>query len=166
LNGTGVELIRGVLKTRLPPSVDHGEVATNIAVLLKLWCRQHDAGGWVGAESGFLLARDPDTLRGPDVSYVRAARIPATGRPYPFWEQFADLVVEVVSPSDTAEEIETKVTEYLEAGTPEVWVVYPQQREVLVHRLDDTARRLRAEQEITSPVLPHFSHRVAEFFDF
>jgi Uma2 family endonuclease len=138
LNGKGVELVRGEVETKMPPSVDHGAVATNIAVLLKLWCRQHD-GGWVGVESGFILDRDPDTLRGPDVAFVRASRIPPGGRPYPFWEQPADLIVEVVSPSDTAAEIETKVTEYLEAGTPEVWIVYPQQREVLVHRPDDTA---------------------------
>jgi Uma2 family endonuclease len=166
VNGNGVELVRGEVETKMPPSVDHGAIATNIAVLLKLWCRQHDAGGWVGVESGFLLSRDPDTLRGPDVAYVRASRIPAAGHPSPFWEQHADLMVEVVSPSDTAEEIETKVTEYLEFGTPEVWVVYPQRREVLVHRTDNTAQRLRAEQQITSNVLPQFSQHVAEFFDF
>src|SRR5215218_9405403 len=83
LNGSGVELVRGEMETRMPPSVDHGAIATNIAVLLKLWCREHD-GGWVGVESGFLLARDPDTLRGPDVAFVRAARIPATGPTQPF----------------------------------------------------------------------------------
>jgi Uma2 family endonuclease len=146
--------------------VDHGAIAINIGVLLKLWCRQHDAGGWVGVESGFLLTRDPDTLRGPDVAYVRASRIPATGRPILSGNGRPTSWWRLFRPAIAPKKSETKVTEYLEFGTPEVWVVYPQQREVLVHRPDDTAQRLRAEQEITSPVLPRFSHRVAEFFDF
>ena len=77
---------------------------------LETWARS-GPGGVVGVESGFVLLRDPDTVRGPDVFYVQAGRVPEGGIPEAFWEIAPDLAVEVVSPSESAEEVSEKVNE-------------------------------------------------------
>lgn len=121
--------------------------------------------GYVGAESGFITARDPDTIRAPDVSYVRAERIPEDV-PEGFWELAPDLAVEVVSPGDTAVEVREKVREYLAAGVPMVWVMYPGTREVIVHTADGLARAYGPDDVLEGlDLLPGFRCRVAELFD-
>ena len=119
----------------------------------------------MGVESGFVLGRNPDTVRGPDVFYVRPARIPAGGIPEAFWEFAPDLAVEVVSPTETAEEIREKVRDYLAAGTPLVWVIYPRAQEIVVHTSDGIARTLGVADTLGAPdVLPGFSCVVSELF--
>ncbi len=107
----------------------------------------------------------PTQLRGPDVSYVRADRIPPGGVPDAFWPIPPDLAVEIVSPSETANEVREKVRDFLAADTPLVWVVYPRTKEVVVHTADDLARTYSEDDMIEYPdVLPGFSCKVAELF--
>jgi Uma2 family endonuclease len=108
-----------------------------------LHVERHKLGRVVGADTGFVLSRDPDTVRAPDAAFVRADRIPDP-RPVKFWEGAPDLAVEVLSPSDTVEEIESKMKEYFDAGTTEVIVISPKLRTVKVHRRDGTAVTLAA----------------------
>lgn len=112
------------------------------------------------------MRHDPDTLRGPDVSYVSLSRIPPGGLPEAFWNLAPDLAVEVVSPSESASDIREKVRDFLAAGTPVVWVVFPSTREVLVHTADGLARTY-GENDVLEhqEVRPGFSCRVAELFD-
>ena len=121
--------------------------------------------GYVGVEADYVLAHDPDTVRGPDVSYVRADHIPAFGVPEGFWTLPPDLAVEIVSPSETADEVRAKVRDFLAAGTPLVWTIYPRTREVIVHTPDGLARTYSREDVLADPdVLPGFSCSVAELF--
>ena len=161
-NGLRRELVRGEVIESMPPGGRHGGIAAILAMLLRLWVRQ-SAGGYVGVEAGFVLARDPDTVRGPHISYVRADRIPPSGPPDSYGEVAPDLAVEIVSPNETADEVREKVRDFLAAGTPLVWVIYPRSQEVIAHTPDGLARTFSAGETIEhSAILPGFSCPVAE----
>jgi Uma2 family endonuclease len=158
------ELVRGEVVDVMPPGGVHGRIALRVGKLIDRWAEQ-GPGGVVGVESGFIVDQGPDTVRGPDVYYVRAERVPEGGVPDGFWRIPPDLAVEVVSPGDTAEEVRNKVREYLNAGTGTVWVVYPSTREVIVHTPDGLARAFGPEATLVSPdLLPGFSCPVQELF--
>lgn len=164
-NGKHRELVGGGVVETMPPGGLHGIVALTLGALLRAW-KGNGPGGFVGVESGFILRRDPDVVRGPDVFCVRADRIPAHGVPEAFWEIAPDLAVEVVSPGETAEEVREKVRDYLGAGTPLVWEVYPRTREVVVHTRDGLARTYGGGDSLEGfEALPGFSCTVAELFD-
>jgi Uma2 family endonuclease len=158
------ELVYGEVVTTMPPGGIHGEIVLTLGMLLKLWLKQ-GPGGVAGVESGFRITQDPDTVRSPDIYYVRAERVPAEGTPEGFWTIAPDLAVEVVSPNDAADEIRAKVNEYLAAGTAEVWVVYPRGRELVVHTPDGLARTYGPTATLTRPeLLPGFSLVVQDLF--
>jgi Uma2 family endonuclease len=158
------ELVRGKVTETMPIGGIHGNVAGNIYTALRLWAKQ-DSRGFVAFEVGYRLERNPDTTRGPDVSYVRAERIPASGIPEGYWNFAPDLAVEVVSPSETAQAVRDKVHDFLTAGTPLVWVAYPRTREVVAHTADGLARTFGAEDVLESEVLPGFHVVVSELFE-
>ena len=106
---------------------EHGEISTAIGTLLRIWVKQ-GAGGYVGVEAGFILCHNPDVVRGPDVYYVSADRIPPMVIPEAFWTIAPDLAVEVISPSETADDVRAKVRDFLAAGTQLVWTVHPRTR--------------------------------------
>jgi len=142
----------------------HGVIQGQIVFLLKQWARV-GPGGVVGSESGFVLARDPDTVRGPDVFYIGPSRIPPGGPPVAFWEGPPDLAVEVVSPSNTPAELRDWVGDFLAAGTTLVWVVHPLAGTVEVHRSGQPVRTLTATDRLTGfDVLPGFDVAVPELF--
>jgi Uma2 family endonuclease len=161
-DGLKHELDEGELITMPPPSLDYGDLQSQIAMFLRQFAQQHKLGA-VRTESGFVLEQDPATVRGPDVSFVRASREKAEGS----WGHGApDLAVEIVSPSDSAGEIERKVRQYLAAGGRMVWVVYPRSRSVHVFEPGGVARIVEADQHIEAPeLLPGFSVAVKEFFE-
>ncbi len=166
LPGTHMQraLVRGEVLETMPPGGRHGVIAAILCGLLRLWARSGPRGV-VGVESGFVLGRNPDTVRGPDVFYVRQTRLPVGGIPEGFWEISPDLAVEVISPSETAEEVREKVRDYLASGTPLVWVIYPRTEEVVVHTPDGLARSLAAGDTLDAPdVLSGFSCPVGELF--
>ena len=86
------------------------------------------------AETGFVLSRNPDTVVGADVAFIRADRIPASGLPKGFWEGAPDLTVETISPSDSLEDVEEKVDAYLAAGARAVVVLNPRRKTITTHR--------------------------------
>ncbi len=166
LPGSGKQrtLIRGEVVETMPPGGRHGVIALELSARLREWARS-GPGGIIGVESRFVLRRNPDTVRGPDVFYVRAERVPSTGIPEAFWEIAPDLAVEVMSPSESAEEVREKVRDYLAAGTPLVWVVYPRTREVVVHTPDGLARTYGSGDTLERfDILPGFECVVAELF--
>ncbi len=164
VTGTRRELVRGEVVETMPPGGRHGAIAVVLAMLLRLWV-QKTGGGYVGVEAGYILSRNPDTVRGPDVSYLRGERLPATGVPEGFWALAPDLAVEIVSPSETADEVREKVRDFLQAGTPLVWTIYPRTVEVIVHTADGLARTYSGDDVLEFPtVLPGFSCTVIELF--
>lgn len=158
------DLIRGVLKRMSPTEFLHHKVAGNVAALLPNFVTPRGLGV-VGGEGGFVLEIDPDTVLAPDVAFVRTDRLP----PEDQWDRFArlapDLVVEVVSPSETAPEVEEKVGLYLAAGVPLVLVVGPRRRTVRVRTADGGDRLLTEADELDGgAVLPGFRVPVARLF--
>src|ERR1700737_1433534 len=95
------ELVKGELRMMVPPGAEHGRVAATVAALLFVHARQTDAGVTFAAETGFLLARDPDPVRAPDAAFVARERAEAVGRTEKYWPGAPDLAVEVISPGDT-----------------------------------------------------------------
>lgn len=163
-NGKHRHLVRGEVVETMPPGGMHGLIAVALAGRLQSWAKR-GPGGCVGVESGFILARDPDTVRGPDVFYVSADRIPKTGIPEAFWNLAPDLAVEVISPDETANEILEKIADFHAAGTSRVWVVYPRRREVVIHHPDGSARTVGGNDVLEDQeILPGFTCRVAELF--
>ena len=130
-----VELVRGVLVVREPPGFRHGEVTAQLTKVLGAYVDARDLGRVVAGDTGFKLASDPDTVRGPDVAFTRRERLP---RPSPLgYAGFApDLAVEILSPGDRAGEVLAKVADWLSAGTELVWVVDPERRLARVYRQD------------------------------
>ena len=164
LNTERSELVRGEVVESMPPGAEHGEIVIALGTLLRLLSKA-GPGGYVGTEAGFILSQQPDIVRGPDLSYVRASRIPTGGRPKAFWTISPDLAVEIVSPSETIGTVREKVRDFLTAGTPLVWTVYPDTREVVAHTPDGLARTYTEDDILEHPdVLPGFSCKVAELF--
>lgn len=159
------ELDRGDL-VRLPLSnFNSSHIAMKIGVALGSFAHAAGLGLVAGADGAFVLSIDPDTVRVPDVSFVRADRLPPVQDRNRFLRLAPDLAVEVVSPSDTTAETLDKVREYLDAGVRMIWVVQPGSRMVTVYAGDRTARVLYEEETIDGvEVLPGFTLLVAEMF--
>ena len=160
-----VELVRGEIVEMGQPDLRHGTVCANVCGEIRAWARAANAGRVAANDSGIITQRDPDTVRGADVVFVRAESLVDGRMPSGVTDLVPDLCVEVLSPYDRWKELHHKLDEYLERGVPEVWVVNPEDRTVEVFRTDDPPRRFSAEEEITSRVLPGFSCRVAQFFE-
>jgi Uma2 family endonuclease len=123
-------------------------------------------GGAFGSTCGYhVFPHEPKRVRYPDVSFIRAERLPAEGLSRGHSRIFPDLAVEVASPNDKAEDIDGRVKDFLRAGTPLVWVVYPATRSVDIFRGDGTGGWRTEDQELTGDdVLPGFSCRLADLF--
>jgi Uma2 family endonuclease len=125
------ELIRGELRMMIPAGDEHGRITVTLTQALANHVSARKLGVLHGAETGFILARDPDTVRAPDLAFTRAVRAqpPVRG----FVPAAPDLAVEVLSPDDRPGYVREKVAEWLEAGALAVWVVDPAKRTVTVH---------------------------------
>ena len=151
-----VELVRGMLVVREPPGLRHGRVAMDLGAHLLGHARAHGLGR-VYVEAGFKLARDPDTVRGPDVAFISRARLPEP-EPAGYPDLAPDLVVEIVSPGDRAGEVLAKVADWLSAGARCVWVVDPERRLARIYRHDGTEQIVTADQSLDGEdVLPGFA---------
>jgi Uma2 family endonuclease len=127
---------------------------------LKAWARGRHAK--VTVESGYILSEDPATVRGPDVAVVLVPRS-TEGEPGGWTRGAPDVVVEILTPSDTSSAIQRKTLDYLEAGARLVWLVDPDAETVTVQRPDGTANILRPHDVLTGEdVLPGFSVEVGE----
>lgn len=160
------ELVAGKLIREPLPGEEHGLVAATLLIHLGQFVRDRRLGRVYAAETGFVLSRDPDTVRGPDAAYVAAERAAATVRRGPFFEGAPDLAVEVLSPGNTGGEIAAKVRDYLKAGAGAVWVVDPERRTVTVHRPGGEPETMDRERILDGgAVLPGFRLLVGEIFE-
>ena len=150
------ELVRGRLVVREPARWRHGVVAARVLVAISTYLDEHPIGTVAAAETGFTLQRGPDTVRAPDVAYLRADRVPRE-EVVGFDEVAPDLAVEVLSPGDRAGRLRTKVRDWLTAGTLLVWVIDPRRQHAHVHRLDGTTDTVRLPDSLDGEgVLPGF----------
>ena len=126
------ELVDGEVVPMSPVGFVHSTIAVSISANLRAFAKARGLG-MVGVEAGFILGRDPDRVRAPDVAFVVAARVEAAEQAEGFVPFAPDLAIEVLSPNDTFYDVEAKAQEYIEAGTRLVWVVNPRSRHVLVY---------------------------------
>ncbi len=159
------ELVEGRLVEMSLPNFDHGAVVVRFASLLHAHARLKALGAIV-VETGFKLASNPDTVRGPDIAVVRQERVTNIRR-RGFVDGPPDLAIEVLSPDDRAGDIRKKIDEYLTRGTSVVVIVDPEERVITVHRLRRPAMRLTDPDEVVDlgEVLPGLGCALKEIFD-
>jgi len=157
------ELIEGELQVLPPPKSRHTEVAYNLHQALVSAAASADARAFV--EAGYKLSTDPPSWVQPDISVLHNARRRETkGEDYYFGAP--ELAVEVVSPSESASDLNRKVDLMLGAGAIAVWVVYPIQREIRVFRPDGSATRHNIGDTLSLPeLLPGWELPVARIFE-
>ena len=164
-DGFRYELVRGELRKMSPAGSRHGRITINITTRLDQHVRANDLGAIFAAETGFKLASDPDVVRAPDAAFVRQERIEEVGDIEGYWPGAPDLVVEVVSPSDSYSELEGKVFDWLMAGTQTVVVVNPRKRAVTVYRsLTDIKILMENDTLEGAEVLPGWRMPVKDIF--
>lgn len=159
------ELIRGVLHEVTPKKLVHAMVSSRLAKHLVCYSDEHLAGEVLVGEGGLHPGEHPDTVLVSDVAFTRAERMsPKEERPQ-FGRVPPDVVVEVRSPPNTAEEIEHKVAAYLRGGVPLVWVADTERETVAAYTPDGGVQVYRAGEGIDEgEVLPGFRMPVAELF--
>jgi Uma2 family endonuclease len=159
------ELIRGELQSMTPAGSEHGVITMRLAGRIFSHVESRQLGEVFTAETGFKLSSNPDTVRAPDLAFVRRERIPEGGIPRGFWPGAPDLAAEVVSPGDTYEEVEEKVADWLRAGAELVWIINPRRRTVTIHGRNEAIRILTETDQLTGgAVIPGFTCAIAELF--
>ena len=157
-SGRRLELIKGKVYEMAPAGGRHGGAAMNAGTFLNVHVRLNGLGRVFAAETGFIISRNPDTVRAPDVAFVSAFRMDVDELPDGFIAVVPDLVVEVISPGDTRREVREKVEDWLLAGVRLVWALYPATRTATVYRsLDDISNLTEGDSLDGNDVVPGFT---------
>ncbi len=163
-DGLRHELEAGFLVAEPQPFPLHAQIQTRLVAILDEFVRPRGLGE-VLSNAGFLLARDPDTVRGPDVSFVARDRWVTQARPNRFFPGAPDLAIEILSPSNRAGEMRAKAADYLSAGSQLVWIVNPDQQSVTAYRSLLAPQRLFDGDELSGEgVLPGFTIGIDSIF--
>ena len=157
------ELIDGRVVPVSPAGARHGDVVASVTRLLATFVGARRHGRVFAGDTGFVLRRNPDTVRGPDVAFVTAARLP--GRPpAEFLEGAPDLAIEVISPSDTWKAIDKKAGEFIAAGARAVWAIDPGDETAKVYTPDGSRVLARGEALACPELLGDFELRLPELW--
>jgi Uma2 family endonuclease len=157
------EIDAGTLIILPPVKSLHSRVARSVFIALQA-CLDKAGLSEAFLEAGYVLSSDPLTIRQPDISVLRKERIAATEADS-YFEGAPDLAVEVVSPSDSAQDLESKVRQYLQAGAKQVWVLYPKTRTIHLFSAGQSLRILDENQTLDGgELLPGFFVQVADLF--
>jgi len=170
------ELVRGVFHEEMPPGARHGEIMVALGAHLYNFVRPRKLGRVAGADVGVWLERDPDTVRGPDVAYFSAEKMPLDVEVVGYAECVPDLVGEVGSPRDSRSKRAERAAMWLSFGARLVWIVHPETKTVDVYRLDtismaattaqpEPAATLTDDDTLNGEdVLPGFTCRLTDIF--
>ena len=162
-DGRRMELVKGKVYELPPAGARHGSVAINIGTLLNAHVRLNSLGHVFAAETGFVIHRNPDTVLAPDVAFVDQKRLSQDELPTGFLELAPDLVVEVVSPSESAREVNEKAEAWLRAGTRRVWIINPANRSASVYRSPGDIHTLSEEDSFDGEdIVPGFVCHLGE----
>lgn len=159
------ELVRGEIVELTRPSWAHGAVMVAISTELAIWARRTGAGRVSGADPGVLTGSNSDTLRGPDVLFVRNEVLVNGVMPTRLTKLIPTLCVEVLSPSNRSRDVEEKVQEYLSSGVEEVWTANLDSHTIEVCRLDQPTITFQGDDLLTRDLLPGFAVPVSRFFE-
>lgn len=160
------ELVKGELIKMPPAGHYHGRISMNLAVRLDNFVRKNKLGAVYGADTGFKLESDPDTVLAPDVAFIAQQRVEAVGSTRGYWPGPPDLAVEVISHNDRASRVEEKVRQWLNFGTKEVWVVSPTLQTITVYRSATNVVTLTVKDKIEGrDLLSGFELALSEVFE-
>ena len=158
------ELDRGEVVEVSRPGERHGFVCLNVGRILGNYTYQRRKGYACSNDTGLILERDPDTVRGPDVVLYNDVRRYDDLNPR-YSDQLPTLAVEVLSPNDKWAKVTRRITEFLRRGIAVVWLVDPEGQSVTVYRPSQFPLVCEGTDELTGgPELPEFRCRVADFF--
>ena len=160
------ELISGVLRETVPAGKRHARIAIRIGSEFDRHVRRNRLGQVGGTDGGVFIERDPDTVREPDVYFVSADRLPLDDDSDGYLEVVPELVVEIVSPSDSERDVREKIDMWLEHGVLMALEVRPATRTIAIHRPGVQAVTLSGDGVLDGgDVLPGFSLPLSEIFD-
>jgi len=162
------DLINGEVVREPYTSWPHGRLMLRLGSALLEYVKTHGGGDVAVGDVAFVLdlPHDRERVRGADIAFVSARRLPKGKPPETFFHGAPDLAVEVLSPSQTFANVERKVRDYLEAGSRLVWVINPASRSATVYRPGGTARLLGEQERLEGEdLLPGFSMALSEIFD-
>src|SRR5262245_32510493 len=164
-DGKDFELVDGRLVER-NMGAESSWIGGRLHSRLDLFCDEHRLGWVWPADNGFqCFPHDPRLVRRPDVSFIRAGRLPDDELPKNFVRIPPDLVVEVISPNDLVSDLDEKLEDYRKAGVRLVWVIYPESRTVTIYRGDGSVSRLHEEDVLSGEdVIPGFRCEVRSLF--
>lgn len=159
------ELVNGELKKMSPAGHEHGRIIVRLTTPLAQHVWANRLGEVYAAETGFRLRSDPDTVRAPDIAFIVRQRVQVLGKTKGYWPGAPDLAVEVLSPDDRVSEVEDKVSEWLGAGTRQVWIVSPKLHTVTIYS-STTEILLLTEKDMLDggELVPGFAISVSEIF--
>jgi len=163
--GKRYELVEGRLRVMCAAGFEHGRVASTAGRLLAVHVHATGSGVTLGAETGFILAREPDTVRAPDAAFVSHARVDAVGITPGFWPGGApDLAIEVVSPDDSRPYVRSKALSWLDGGAIAVLVLDPRSQSATVYRAGEDIGTFTDGELDLSDAVPGWRVAVADFF--
>jgi Uma2 family endonuclease len=164
-NDCRLELIRGELKVMSPTKPLHGIVCARLAAALINFVEANELGLAFGAETGFVVERDPDSVLGADAAFVSRERLATVENFEKFFPFAPDLAVEVLSPGNTRREIAEKIVMYFAAGSRAVWVFDPKRRTAAVYASPSDVRTLGEQDTLDGgDVLPGFKLDLSKLF--
>jgi Uma2 family endonuclease len=168
-DGYRYELIEGELRQMPPTGYEHGRCTGGMHRLLSTHVHANKLGDVLAAETGFVIARTADnrvTVRAADVAFVASGRIPADADRRKYLQLAPDLIVETLSPGDSAVEVEEKIASWLKAGVRAALTVNPQSRSITVYRSLSEITILTDKDELDlNGVVRGFRCSVSEIFD-
>ncbi|MGF1521951.1 MAG: Uma2 family endonuclease [Leptolyngbyaceae cyanobacterium] len=158
-----LELVDGKVIIMSPSGYESDEVAAETVRLLGNWVRPRRLGRVAASSAGFRLPNTTHDVRAPDASFVRAERLRRS--PQSFADLAPDLMVEVKSPTDSVEDLESKILEFLSLGTQVGLLIDPQTQTVTIYRSEQTAVTLGNEDKLTLPeLLPGWEVPIADLW--
>lgn len=162
-DGNKYEVVNGELVVSPGAGVPHERVVMLLGHALLGFVREKRLGDVLGSNALYVLPSG--NKRGPDVSFVAAGRLEATGISQVFPQLAPDLAAEVLSPSDRPQAVLDKVGEYLDAGVRMVWLIDLAKRQAAVYRTATDVRYVGPDGALDGEdVLPGFRCPLADLF--
>lgn len=158
------ELLDGKVVELMPPGFEHNDVLATLMLRMGLHVSERRLGKVLPGDTGIILRRNPDRVRGPDIAFFAADRVPPKAARRGFVDVIPDLVVEIISPTDRPGAVRQKLDEWLRVGVRLVVSVNPVQKTIRLERPGWNVLLHEGEILNCAPVLPDFSMPVAELF--
>ena len=162
----GMELVDGKLVGKnMPAGYRHGSIEAIIVALLMAYMRTAKLGRILSGEVGIFIRRNPDAIRAVDAAFISDARY-ARMRSDTYLDVAPELVIEVMSPTDTWSEVKQKLRDYFYAGVLLAWIIDPGSETITTYDAEGGVREFATGGTLVAESLLHgFAARVAEVFE-